>query len=150
MINYNEEQRKIVGKRLKAFREDLKITQKELGRDLNMNQSSITAMETGKALPTIPAITFLHEKYGVSVSWLLTGKGDMYMEPEKNIQASRTPPNFGIYEPEMEAMYECLDKVPLVREFLLEQFILFHFKNKKRIHDYLENISETAKENKGV
>jgi len=123
MINYNEEQRKEVGQRFREFREDLKITQREMGRRLNMIQSSITAVETGKSLPTIPVIMFLYENHGLSITWLLTGKGSMYMDPETkaNIQASRKAPNFGIYEPEMEAMYECLEKVPLVREFLLEQ-----------------------------
>jgi transcriptional regulator with XRE-family HTH domain len=152
MINYSEEQRKEVGQRFKEFRENLKITQREMGRRLNMIQSSITAVETGKSLPTIPVIMFLHENHGLSITWLLSGKGSMYQEPEPkaNTQANRTTPDFGVYQQEMEVMYECLEKVPLVREFLLEQFIIFHFKNKQRIYEYLENATGTAKEIKGV
>lgn len=138
MTDFSKEQQMGIACRFKKFREDLRITQGVLERLLDTNQNSIEAVEEGEALPTLPMITFLHEKYGLSLTWLLTGRGNMRVSPNSTGSIERRlPPDCDKYKEEAAFMIYCVEKVPLVRDYLLSYFILFHFKNKERIQDCL-------------
>ena len=138
MTDFSDEQKMGIACRFKKFREDLRITQGVMERLLDASQNSIEAVEEGEALPTLPMITFLHEKYGLSLTWLLTGRGKMRVSPNpKELIKRRLPPDCEEYKEEAAFMIYCVEKVPLVRDYLLSYFIIFHFKNKERIQDCL-------------
>ena len=76
--------RQHIGERIRLFRESLGKNQREFSEMLKIKQQSLSKYENGALnLPDEVKIDFL--KYGVNLSWLLTGKGAMTQEmPEQS------------------------------------------------------------------
>lgn len=71
-----------VGARLREVREkSLKLTQADLAKVLGCSPSSISNAERGNELPSPQLLVTLLRIYNVSIDWLLTGKGGMYVSP---------------------------------------------------------------------
>ena len=62
---------KIVGKRLKEWRKENKITQDKLAKTLNTNKSVICNYEKGRYLIATPFLYQICHQYGVSADYLL-------------------------------------------------------------------------------
>ena len=60
----------IIGKNLKKFRNEYKITQEELAKLLNTTHSTISAYEKGKTLILTAFAYQICNKYNVSLDWL--------------------------------------------------------------------------------
>lgn len=69
---------------LKFFFKKNGITQEYLANILNMSQPNLNAMLNGRRSISKPTAVKLHELYGLSVSWLLTGNGNMIDESTTN------------------------------------------------------------------
>ena len=69
---------------LKFFFKKNGITQEYLANILNMSQPNLNAMLNGRRSISKPTAVKLHELYGLSVSWLLTGDGNMIDESTTN------------------------------------------------------------------
>ena len=138
MTDFSEKQKMEIARRFKKFREDLKITQKVLERLLDADQNSIEAVEAGESLPTLPMIAFLHERYGLSITWLLTGRGEMRVSPNSTgAIKKRLPPECEEYKEEVADLVYLVERVPAVRDFVLMHFLIYRFKHKKKIQEYL-------------
>lgn len=70
----------VIGKNLKSFRKENKITQKELSKFLNTTQSTVSAYESGKTMILTVFAYQIAQTYNISVDFL-TGKSKI-----KNIQ----------------------------------------------------------------
>jgi DNA-binding XRE family transcriptional regulator len=64
-----------INERLKEVREGLKLSQKAISEALGLKQSYYSEVENGKRKVTARIINSLIVKYGISVDWLMTGKG---------------------------------------------------------------------------
>ncbi len=73
--NNNEINNILSGQRIKEFRKEYKITQKNLANILNTTQSTITGYETGRYLIATPFLYDICKKYHISADYLL-GKID--------------------------------------------------------------------------
>ena len=62
---------------LKNFFRKHGITQGDIAHILEAHQSFVSAMFNGKRSITRQTAQKLHDAYGLSVAWLLTGEGDM-------------------------------------------------------------------------
>lgn len=62
---------KIVGKKLREFRKDNKITQQKLAEVLNTNQSVIANYERGRNIIATPFLYTICKKYSISADYLL-------------------------------------------------------------------------------
>lgn len=62
--------KEIIGKRLKEFRKNNKMTQKELAQILNTTQSTISAYESGKTTLLTAFALEIVKKYNISLDWL--------------------------------------------------------------------------------
>ena len=62
--------KELVGKRLKKFRIDNKLTQEELARNINTSHSTISGYETGKTLILTAFAYDIAKKYNVSLDYL--------------------------------------------------------------------------------
>jgi phage repressor protein C with HTH and peptisase S24 domain/DNA-binding XRE family transcriptional regulator len=65
------------GMRLREARGKLKITQAVMGKPFNFTYSKIRDLESGKQKITLELAMGFEEKFSISSSWLLHGKGDM-------------------------------------------------------------------------
>ncbi len=70
----NKVERMSIGDRIKAKRLDLKLTQHDLSKELNITPQHISAIEQGKRTPSIDILEKLAEELGVSTDYLITGK----------------------------------------------------------------------------
>ena len=73
----------MTGERLKAVRKQLGVNQQELGEALKINASAISQMEHNHIKPSLDTMILLSQKYNVDLHWLITGKGDMFLEPDE-------------------------------------------------------------------
>ena len=66
-----------MGVRFSRFRKQINKTQQQLADELGIYQSTITNFEKGKTFPNLKYLFHVHEKYGLDITWLITGKGEM-------------------------------------------------------------------------
>lgn len=70
----NNFSKSIIGKNLKIFRKNKKITQKELSEFLNTSQSTISAYEAGKTTLLTSFAYQICNEYKISLDWLCANK----------------------------------------------------------------------------
>lgn len=63
-----------IGQRIKAIRENQKLSTISFSKLLGISQPSLTALENNKSEPRSKTIIALYEKLGVDPLWLLLGK----------------------------------------------------------------------------
>jgi transcriptional regulator with XRE-family HTH domain len=71
---------KNVGVRFLLFRKAIKRTVQQLASELKTSGEEIKAIEKGMAYPKVNYLHYLHEKYGLSINWLVTNIGDMFID----------------------------------------------------------------------
>ncbi|GAA0103246.1 hypothetical protein UT300012_39630 [Paraclostridium bifermentans] len=64
------------GKRLKLLRTNLKLTQKQLGKNLNLSQRAISSYENGLRFPDEQILNLIADYFNVSIDYLL-GRTDI-------------------------------------------------------------------------
>lgn len=70
-----------IGERLIILRKKKKITQRELAKSLNLSANHVCSMEKNLRSVTFRTVKELCRIYNVNETWLLTGKGDMFINP---------------------------------------------------------------------
>lgn len=66
--------------RIRAIRETLKLTQKQLARRLDISGPSLSEFENGKNHPNFDFIYNIYREFGVNLYYLLYGEGEMFEE----------------------------------------------------------------------
>lgn len=69
-----------IGLRIRSLRKTLGYTQNEFAALFGVTHAHISAIETGKNMPSEMLVMFICEKLGASRQWLETGEGDMQSE----------------------------------------------------------------------
>ncbi len=69
-----------LGQRLRLVRKKLGLTQEECARKAGIRVQTWRKYEAGKAEPGVQKLYFLAREYKVSISWLLTGQGPMFVD----------------------------------------------------------------------
>jgi|GEM_PF-4976813 len=88
----------LLSKRLKAIRKHFNLNQIEMASKLGITQSYYSALERGSKKVGTNLILALIELFKVSESWLISGKGTMFIEEVQNIPgvtAETTPGGVG-------------------------------------------------------
>ncbi|MCP4219846.1 MAG: helix-turn-helix transcriptional regulator [bacterium] len=70
-----------VGKRLKQLREEFRLTQQEFAVQMLVSRSAVSHNEAGMFFPKVRMLHILAEDKGVSLDWLLSGRGTMFARP---------------------------------------------------------------------
>ncbi len=73
----DKEINKMIGQRLRQFREAAGLNREDLANSLMASQSTIVNMERGISSPRTDYLYLLYIKFGLNINWLLTGKGPM-------------------------------------------------------------------------
>lgn len=77
-----------IGERIKHLREESKITQAELAKEIGVSPGNVGDWERGRAKPGFDALLALSRFFQISVDWLMTGEDRRYQKkvyPEKII-----------------------------------------------------------------
>ena len=78
--------RKEVGERFEFFRELVLKTREEFASEAALPKQYIAQLEWGAALPGILAFEYFYKEYGLNLSWLVSGEGDIFFR-----RGPRTP-----------------------------------------------------------
>lgn len=70
------------GEKIKEKRNDLKLTQTEVGEKINVSRQTISSWENGKSYPDIPMLVTLSDFYDLSLDYLLK-EDNIYMSKIK-------------------------------------------------------------------
>lgn len=106
-----------INERIKKIRKILKLNQAELGRNLNIDKSSMSKIETGRLNLNYEGLQKLHQLYSVNLNWLLCGKGKLFIEGynigDEIINEPQTE-----YEKPKEELYKelCSSKDEIIKE----------------------------------
>lgn len=93
-----------MGPRLRVARENADLTQEELARRAGVMVRSVKAWEGSKAVPRANRLQMLAGILGVSLSWLLEGREDGFMESQ-----SAAAPEVAMQK-ELERLHAALDE----------------------------------------
>ncbi len=78
---------KNIGKRVKQIRELLKISQETLANELGITKQAISNIEHSKCYPNIALLHKLYTDYGVNINYIITGRGDIYVDNNSSKQS---------------------------------------------------------------
>ena len=70
--------------RIKTVRQKLNMTQDEFAKMIDCSKSQLTSVEVGRVNPSNQWIAKLARSANVNISWLLSGKGDIFTEKKLN------------------------------------------------------------------
>lgn len=73
------------GERLLHFRKQMKLTQAEFAKALGVSRSYVLNIETGRNEPSREFLRKLHDAFGVSADWVLTGRGESIPTSEASL-----------------------------------------------------------------
>ena len=76
-----------IGDRIKNIRINLSISQSDMANILGTNQKTLSRYENNLTFPPVDILEKLAEKYNFNLNWLITGKGEMFIE-SSNVQAT--------------------------------------------------------------
>ena len=91
--------------RLILLRKKLDLTQEEFGKKVNLTDSMISILESGKKTPQEGTIRLICLTFNVNEAWLREGIGEMFKEPPKkpeNPKESQLIEYFRLLVPEMQ------------------------------------------------
>ncbi len=74
--------------RLKQFRIALKLQQGEFAQKLGIYQQQLSKYEGGHNKPSIEFLIKLNEIFNLNIDWLLTGKGNMFINQPQEYEAN--------------------------------------------------------------
>ena len=71
--------------RIKELRQKIFVSQSNMEDCLNLSRNTLSAYERGKAFFKPHTLQTLSSKYNININWLLTGKGNMLLSDNDNI-----------------------------------------------------------------
>src|SRR5262245_52491920 len=73
-LSHDERFRAALGKRIRAFRRQKRLTQEALAKAIGCSAHTVLRYENGELLPSLPRLLRLREVLGVTLDYLVTGQ----------------------------------------------------------------------------
>lgn len=80
----------ILGNNLKILRDYLNLSQANLAENLSLTTSAIGLVEKNRSNLKIDNLVKISELYNVNINWLLTGKGEIFIEDKNTFELKST------------------------------------------------------------
>ncbi len=101
------------GRRLKSARKELGLSVGEMCVLLDVKRNSYYKYEHGARFPKYDIMISIMDNLGVSMDYLMTGQGDMFLHSEPSIppgcELVREPqPAYGEFDPQVQDMLYCM------------------------------------------
>lgn len=74
-----------IRERFHIFRKSIGYTQKQMAFEAGISRAFITHVETGKQKPSYEFLMKIVSKFNLSLDWLISGKGQMFIIDDENI-----------------------------------------------------------------
>jgi len=106
--------------RLRKVRKDLGLSQLDFAKSIGLKQGSYSGLETGAKKALSNAVKeLLVLQYGVSIDWLESGEGNMYMSGKSDLLSS-PPPVYGLEPSAKDKRIAELEELVSIQRELLE------------------------------
>jgi Helix-turn-helix. len=80
-----------VGERFRQVRKKLSLTQTNLAEVLGCKQATIADYERDRISPSTKVLLIIAENYNLSIDWLLTGSGSMFLNQSNTEHCNNVP-----------------------------------------------------------
>jgi len=118
--------------RLMELRQSLHYSTKEMGDCFNTTQLSYRRYEQGKMVPGFLSLYFVAEELGISLDWLVCGKGPVYYKDKEKKESLQNLIS-GTSEEEIKYLLEHMNRIPLLRHEVLACFYKFKADHKELV-----------------
>ncbi|MDQ1354771.1 MAG: Helix-turn-helix protein [Acidobacteriota bacterium] len=126
-----------IGGRMKKLREQFNLSQGVMARKFNLSNSGYFKNETGNTFPGVRTLYRLSNEHGISMDWLLFGKGPQYYkdkEKEGELVKKEEEKNADInMKPEISELLEYMAHIPLLYHEILVHFENFRVEKKELV-----------------
>lgn len=117
--NRDDELKNNMAERIREVRKCLDLNQGQLADHLPCSRSNLSQVENGVFFPGVSIMDALRKKFNVSLDWLFTGKGPMFIgEIEKALEIL----DFGKDTEEVLGMLEKMKASPAIRHGVLSDY----------------------------
>ncbi len=99
----------IFSSRIKELRGTLNYSTKGMGDCLRASQTSYRRYEQGKILPGYPGLYSIAEKLGISLDWLVCGKGPVYYKEKETKDLAESPIYHLFFKDFVSGTWNCLE-----------------------------------------
>ncbi len=132
---------KAIGRRIREIRVNLGLTQWEFARKMEMANTHLSDIETGRSGPGINFFYAITKYHKVNPLYILMGQHPLFLEEEKKQEEEKQkpePPDFGENTPRIEEMLGYFKRSPMVRFAVLNFFSTYIVEKKDLIKDDIE------------
>lgn len=74
-----------IGSRIFQMRSALHLSQQKFAKQIGISSGYISELENNKKVPGGEVLLSLKKEFCINIDWLLTGKGEMFRDPSKDI-----------------------------------------------------------------
>jgi transcriptional regulator with XRE-family HTH domain len=130
-----------IGTRIRKLREQFNLSQGVMARKFNLSNSGYFKNETGNTFPGVRTLYRLSTEHGISMDWLLFGKGPQYykgkekeVELELELEKKEEEKNAAIdMKPEVRELLDYMARIPLLYHEILVHFQNFRVEKKELV-----------------
>ena len=138
-----EKLKKEIGSRMRKIRKTLSYTQEKMVSHFDIGRANYSRIEKGEVLPGATILSVLKTKFNVSLDWLITNQGKMFLkEKDKNVDKDKV--DMGKYAEETRELLSYMEKVPMVKHAILSYFIQYRLQHKKIIQQAMEEATSSV------
>lgn len=110
-----------LNERIRKLRKVLDLTQQQFADRIRVKRNTVATYEMGRSEPSDSAISLMCREFNVNETWLRTGEGEMFLQPQKNDLVAKAAILLGQKDPVFEAFVETYSKLdPSNRKVLLK------------------------------
>ncbi|MOA06515.1 Antitoxin PezA [compost metagenome] len=63
----------LIGENIRCLRKRVGLTQVEFSKKIGVSQGTLSDIELGNCTPSVETVLSIHERYGVTLNWILKG-----------------------------------------------------------------------------
>jgi transcriptional regulator with XRE-family HTH domain len=129
--------KKTIGERLREMRKSLFFSQEKMAEYFEITRTAYTRNESGQTFPGYPVLYQLASTFGVSLDWLVCGKGGMFFKDKGNERETESEKEGGTGQahepepvnPEHRELLDYMKRVPLLHYEVMAFFHRFKREN---------------------
>ena len=133
------------GRRIKEVRKSLGIKQQDFARLIQVSNSFLSEVESGKAKAGFNIFYYISKTYNVNLDYLLHGAGPMFYSEEDELTITKA--DLGEYGDRILEMLEYFETSPIVKLAVLEFYIRYLYENEDVIK---KDINESRKKREKI
>lgn len=141
--NVKKELKREIGARMRKVRKALNYTQETMVSHFDIGRANYSRIEKGEVLPNAAVLNTLRVEFNVSLDWLITGGGKMFISAQEK-KGKGEFIDFGEYTPEIRELLVYMDKVAMVKHAVLGFFLEYKIKYSDSIRQVMESYESPA------